>query len=647
MAIREDPLDPRCHFKLLLSYTNFVSSLMPQSKALRFLKQFAIIILLTITVIAIGIWLLPKGPVDQLSFDDPWGQEREMVVAKTHGVVAGTPWASEAAMAALNKGGNAYDAAIAGLCMLYVTHGEASAFPGIAPIMVYHAETDTIRGYVGVGKAPELATIERFEEHGYETVPKMDIYAQLLPGGPDAIIAILREYATMSFAELAQPAIDRALEGFPVHHVMQYNLDLSLVERLGFSYLLPYNAAVYLDNKPWKPIHLKERFRRPDLAKTLTYLVDAETQAIADGKSRNEALLAVRQAFYEGDIADAIDAYHRGNDGLIRKSDLSNYSGEWEVPQTGRFGDYKIVTNGPWSQGMTLSMALNILNNVDLKSMGHNSGQYIHTVTQAIELAMSDREAYFGDTNFVDVPTEFLLSNDYGLERVKLLTNAPFTNFPHPAAIYGYEPYISAYSTKGPRDTKTVGDDTSQIIVADSSGNLIAITPSDFPMTPMIPGYDITLGNRMNQFRLIENHPASLQPGKRPRVTPQAVMIRKEGDFYMAINTPGGDNQIQAMLQVLLNHIVWGDDIQQAIERPRFMTLGFPGSFAPHVYKPATLEIEENLASSSINELETLGYTIHIKERWGIAAGVGTIIKSEDNYLIGSDPRAETVAMGE
>jgi gamma-glutamyltranspeptidase/glutathione hydrolase len=354
----------------------------------------------------------------------------------------------------------------------------------------------------------------------------------------------------------------------------------------------------------------------------------------------------VRTAFYDGPIAEAIDAFHIDNNGLIRKSDLSNYSGEWEQPQSGRFGEYEILTNGPWSQGMTLSMALNILYNVDLKSMGRNSGLYIHTVTQAIELAMSDREAYFGDPNFVDVPEQDLLSDSYGSRRHLSMSDQAFSSFPDPINIEGHQPFIAQYSSNGPRDTKTVGDDTSQIIVADSSGNLIAITPSDFPMTPMIPEWDLTLGNRMNQFRLNEDHPASLQPGKRPRVTPQAVMIRKKDAFYMSINTPGGDNQIQAMLQVLLNHIIWGDDIQKAIERPRFMTLGFPGSFAPHIIKPATLEVEENIPGSSIQELKALGYTVKIIDRWGIAAGIGAIIKDQNQYLIGADPRAETIALG-
>jgi len=164
-----------------------------KSRLLRFLKWTIVTILLLTAVLLLAYWLLPKGPIDLMTFDDPWGQERPAVNASDYGVVAGTPWASEVAMEVLESGGNAYDAAIAGLFMLYVTHGEASGFPGIAPMMVYNAEQDTIKGYVGVGTAPQLATIEKFKEKGYDVVPRMDIYAQLLPGGPDAIIAIMKE----------------------------------------------------------------------------------------------------------------------------------------------------------------------------------------------------------------------------------------------------------------------------------------------------------------------------------------------------------------------------------------------------------------------------------------------------------------------
>lgn len=617
-----------------------------KGKGFRFLKRFFAILIGLIAILFLTNWLLPKGPQDLMVFDDPWGQEREMITAAHHGVVAGTPWASQAALEVLEQGGNAYDAAIAGLCMLYVTHGEASGFPGIAPTMLYHAAQDTVKGYIGVGTAPEKATISRFKERGFETVPKMDIYAQLIPAGPDAIIAILKEYGTLSFSELVQPAIDKALEGFPVHHVMHYNLDLSLSERLGYTYLLPYNSQVYLNKKPWKPLHPKERFRRPDLAKTFTFLANAEQQALAAGKSREEALLAVRDAFYNGAIADAIAEYHQEHEGLISKKDLTNYAGAWEKPYLGKFGDFEILLHGPWSQGMTLAMALDILSKVDLINMKQNSGLYIHTLVQALELAMSDREAYFGDPHFTRVPSKQLLAPTYGEQRHLEISDKAFKTFPPPSNIAGFPPFIGQYPKAGSTDPKTVGDDTSQIIVADSSGNVIAITPSDFPMTPMLPDWDLTLGNRMNQFRLEEDHPAALQPGKRPRVTPQAVMIRKAGRFYMAINTPGGDNQIQAMLQVLLNHIVFGDDIQTAIERPRFKTSGFPNSFAPHGIKSASLEVEENMDESSIETLKDLGYAIKIKEKWHIAAGVGAIINLNGQYQLGADPRAETVALG-
>ncbi|MBX2874181.1 MAG: gamma-glutamyltransferase [Saprospiraceae bacterium] len=590
--------------------------------------------------------LLPKGPKDRMAFDDPWGKEREMLQVGTHAVVAGTPWATEAALEVLEKGGNAYDAAIAGLMMLYVTHGEASAFPGIAPLILRSAALDTIQGYIGVGTAPQAANIDYFKGKGHETIPKMDISAQLIPAGPDVIVAVLQRFGTRSFGELAQPAIDKAMEGFPVHQVMKHNLKLSAAERLGYSFLMPYNAKVYLQGKPWKPLHLRERFRRPDLAKSLAFLASAEKEALAEGKTRAEALRAVRASFYEGEIAEAIIVHHEKQGGLFQAADLSNYQGDWEIPIQSDFKNLRLHVNGTWSQGIALPMALSILEGLDLQAMGQNSADYIHHLVQALELAMSDREAYVGDSRFVAVPIQELTSATYGQQRRRLFNPKPFDQLPTPSPIPGYEPFQGVYPKEGVSTSRIIGDDTSQIIVADSLGNVIAITPSDFPMTPMVPDWDITLGNRMNQFRLQEKHPAALQAGKRPRVTPQAVMVEQDSSFYMAINTPGGDNQLQAILQVLMNHFVFGDDIQTAIQRPRFRTLGFPDSFAPHKMQSATLELEENMPNETIEGLRALGYTIKLKKQWGIAAGVGAIIRKEERYLLGADPRAETVAAG-
>ncbi len=613
---------------------------------LRYLKRFLFGLVGLLIVLLLIFLFLPKGPKNQLTFDDPWGQEKELVTAQTHGVVAGTPWATEVAFEVLQSGGNAYDAAIAGLMMLYVTHGEASAFPGIAPLVHRSALLDTIQGYVGVGTAPQAASIDYFKEKGHETIPKMDIASQLIPAGPDVIVAVLERYGTRSFGELARPAIDRAIEGFPVHRVMRYNLNLSVLERLGYSFLMPYNSKVYLQGTPWKPIYQGERFQRPDLAKSLSRLVSVEEEALSSGKTRREALLAVRSTFYEGEFAEAILAHHEKQGGLFQASDLSNYKGEWETPIEGYYENLRFHVNGTWSQGIALPMALSILAQLDLTSMRQNSATYIHHLTQAIELAMADREAYIGDNRFVRVPIKELTSDAYGRRRSALITSQAFPQFPPPSQIPGYRPFQFDPPQQGESKSRIIGDDTSQIIVADSLGNVIAITPSDFPMTPMVPDWDITLGNRMNQFRLDEGHPAALKAGKRPRVTPQAVMIEKDSSFYMAINTPGGDNQLQAILQVLLHHFVFGDDIQAAIQRPRFRTLGFPDSFAPHKMQSATLELEENMPKETIEGLQALGYTIKLKEKWGIAAGVGAIIRDKGQYLLGADPRAETVAKG-
>lgn len=614
--------------------------------ASRYLKNFLLSLVGIILLLALLFLLLPKGPQDLMPFDDPWGQERELLVAQRHAVVAGTPWAAEVALEVLETGGNAYDAAIAGLMMLYVTHGEASAFPGIAPLMLRSAVLDTIEGYIGVGIAPQAASIDYFKGKGHETIPKMDISSQLIPAGPDVIIAVLERFGTRSFGELAEPAIDKAIEGFPVHHVMQHNLKLSALERIGYSFLMPYNARVYLRGKPWKPIHKGERFQRPDLAFTLSRLVAAEVDALSQGKTRSEALQAVRATFYEGEFAEAILAHHEKQGGLFQASDLSNYKGEWETPIEGSYKNLRLHVNGTWSQGIALPMALSILAQLDLQPLEQNSANYIHHLVQAIELVMSDREAYIGDNRFVRVPVKELTSDTYGQQRAGLMTTQAYQQFPSPSQIPGYRPFQMETSPQGESKSRIIGDDTSQIIVADSLGNVIAITPSDFPMTPMVPDWDITLGNRMNQFRLQEGHPAALQAGKRPRVTPQAVMIERDSSFYMAINTPGGDNQLQAILQVLLHHFVFGDDIQTAIQRPRFRTLGFPDSFAPHKMQSATLEVEENMPEETIEGLRALGYTIKIKEKWGIAAGVGAIIQDRGQYLLGADPRAETVAKG-
>ncbi|RMG23554.1 MAG: gamma-glutamyltransferase family protein [Bacteroidetes bacterium] len=610
-------------------------------------KKISIILAVLLLLPILGWLLLPKGPRDPLPFADPWRQPRPLLRAGQHAVVAGTPWAAETALEVLEQGGNAVDAAIAGLLMLYVTHGEASGFPGIMPTLLYHAGSDTVLGYVGVGVAPGLATRQRMLEAGFEHVPEMHLWAQLVPAAPDGIVALLQAYGSRSFAELAAPAIRQARQGFPVHQVMAKNLDLSLAERIGYSWLMPSNAEVYLKGQWWRPIHHSDRFTRPDLAQTFERMAAVEQAALATGASRGDALQALRDFCYRGEMASAIVQYHQQHQGLIRQQDLSNYRGKWERPIVGHFGPYRVYVSGCWSQGIALAEMLHILEPMDLQGLGHNSVAYVHLLAQVIELAMMDREAYVGDPDFVQVPVDSLLSAPFARRRRRALSEQAFDRLPPPGSIGGLKPYLPA---EPPGTVKAAGlkagDDTSQIVVVDSAGNAVAITPSDFPMTPIIPGWDLTLGNRMTQFRLQANHPAVLQPGKRPRVTPQAVMVFKGNDFYMALNTPGGDNQLQALLQVLLNHLVFGMDIQRAIDQPRFKTSGFPSSFSPHSWESARLLVEAPLYEAVAAGLGEKGYKLKPAPRWGIDAGVGAVMRAGSGLLAGSDPRAETTAKG-
>ncbi|MFW6289213.1 MAG: gamma-glutamyltransferase family protein, partial [Spirochaetota bacterium] len=564
--------------------------------------------------------------------------------------VTGTPWATEAAMSTMDAGGNAFDAAVAALLMLNVTAGEASSFPGIAPTLIYHAASDEIVSYVGAGTAPAAATLDSYTNRGHETIPDLDILAQLLPASPDVMIRLLADYGTKSFEEVSRPAIRRAREGFPVTTTMHDNLDFSLIERIGFSILLPYNAEVYLDRQWWRPLHKADLFTRPDLAETWQTMVDAERDAVQSGATRSEALLAVRTHFYEGPPAQAILALHEKKGGLFTATDLANYRGRWETPYSSTWSvpgadgsEYAVYTHTGWTQGLVVPLALNILEHVDIQSLEHNSPPYVHAVVQALDLALADREAYLGDPAFVDVPEEILLSNAYAESRSRLMSRESFRQLPQPGVIDGYEAWV-------PPEVRSTGEsiqtDTSQLVVADRAGNVVAITPSDFPKSPMVPETGMTLGNRMVQFRLDERSPTSLEPGKRPRVTPHAVMVFRDGAPWLAFNTPGGDMQTQALVQVLLNLTVFGMDPQAAIDSPRFRSRSVPSSFSPHEAEPGVLWLEQPLHERTGIELAARGYEVLSKPTWDNDFGaVGAILRDGGRWIAVADPREATWAM--
>jgi gamma-glutamyltranspeptidase/glutathione hydrolase len=301
-------------------------------------------------------------------------------------------------------------------------------------------------------------------------------------------------------------------------------------------------------------------------------------------------------------------------------------------------------------------MALQILEGIDLKSKGHNSPEYIHTVVQAIELAMSDRDAYIGDPAFVKVPWDVLMSKEYATQRREKMTGSAFGPLPAPGVVTTSTGEIVPPGTDNPQTALiainppgiTIGQDTTQLAVRDSAGNVVVITPSDFPWTPMVPDSGINLGNRMNQFRLDPNSPDVLAAGKRPRITPHAMIVFKNGQFFMGYSTPGGDMQSQALIQVFLNMEIFGMNVQDAISAPRFYTISAPSSFAPNEANPGTIRLESDLYDAAAAGLETLGYKLQKDPKWDMDfGGVGAIVLRPDGGMdVGADPRWETWAMG-
>jgi gamma-glutamyltranspeptidase/glutathione hydrolase len=499
------------------------------------------------------------------------------------------------------------------------------------------------------------ATIEKFKAAGYENVPEFNIWNQLIPASPDVIAALLTDCGSMSFGELAAPAIQVAREGFPAHAILVRNLDFSVFERIGFTILMPSTAYNYLRGEWWRPIQLHDRMRFPELADSFEELANAEQVVLDAGGTREEGVAAVRDYFYKGPIADKIVAFHEEEGGFFTYEDLATYTGGWEQPVTGSYGPYTFYGNGTWSQGVMEPLVLQILEGLDLKSMGHNSPQYIHTVTQAIELAMADRDAFVADSAFVDVPLDVLLSKDYAAERRAQMTDHAFGNLPDPGVIPGYGgnpassvPQPAPAIAMSSLTDFAIGQDTSQLVVIDGQGNAVVMTPSDFPKSPMLPGTGINLGDRMTQFRLDPQNVDALEPGKRPRITPHAVIVFKDGKFFMVYSTPGGDMQSQALVQVFLNMEVFGMDIQQAISAPRFYSISAPSSFSPHEFTPGGLRIESDLYRQVADDMSALGYLPEEDPTWDKDFGaVGAILIGPDGKLYaGADPREETTAGG-
>ncbi len=565
---------------------------------------------------------------------------RPTITGARHMISAGHYSATFAGFQMLEAGGNAIDAGVAAGICLGVLQTDRVNFAGVAPIMMYLAETGEVVNIDGLGTWPKAASLAHFNEKCGGKMPP-GILRTVMPAAPASWITALERYGTMSFGEVAKEAVRLAREGFAMHGFMaDYITDHEASYRRW-----PSSAAVFLPNG--RPPAVGEIFKQTDLAASIQYMIDEE--AAYRSKGRSAGLKAARDAFYKGDIAKKIVRYHEENEGWVTADDLASYDVSLEKPAHTRFQGIDVYACGPWSQGPVLPQTLNLLSGYDLKAMGHNSPEYIHTIIEALKLSFADRHRYYGDPKFVRVPMDVLLSDSYADERRKRIDpNAASPGLPAAGDVPGYPPgpKLPAPASGNPNPPA----DTSYVCVVDRHGNAFSSTPSDGSSAmPIIPGTGLCPSSRGSQNWCDPAIPAVMAPGKRPRLTPSPALALKDGKLLMPFGSPGNDIQPQAMTQVFLNVVVWGMEPQAAVEAPRFATYSFPSSSEPHAYHPGRVNVESRIDQATFDKLAQVGHKVGPWDPLEWRAGAVCAIRvNRDNGLLegAADPRRPCYALG-
>ncbi|NGM87056.1 gamma-glutamyltransferase family protein [Parapusillimonas sp. SGNA-6] len=563
----------------------------------------------------------------------------------TFGVVSSTHWlASQVAMGVLERGGNAFDAAVAGGFMLQVVEPHLNGPGGDAPLMFWSESEQRMRVVCGQGVAPALATPEYFRKLGLDLVPGIGLLPATVPGAFGAWVTMLRDYGTWELEDVLRPAIEYAEQGFPlVPRIVQA---IVAVEPL-FRDAWPSSADVWLPggHVP-NPAAL---FRSPGTAATYRRIIDEAARAGTDRKSRIDAAL---DCWYKGFVADAIDEYYRTEEvldcsgkrhtGLLRKSDMENWKATYEEPATVEFGRYTVAKCGPWSQGPVFLQQLSLLKHMDVGSVTPDSPQFVHKLAEAAKLAMADRLAWYGDPDFVDVPLQALLSDEYAKERVKEISNKASTQLNpgrpegRPVSLpdldatvrttkvadlrYGVgEPTFAALP---PVDTwlekEVFVGDTCHLDVIDKDGNMVSATPSGgwLSSSPVIPKLGFPLGTRLQMTWLDDGVPGQVHPGKRPNTTLSPGLALRDGKPYMAFGTPGGDQQDQWTVSFFVRHAIHGMNLQEAIDTPSWHVDHFPRSFWPRSVHLGKVIAESRFPAETIEALRAAGHDVTVGGPW-------------------------------
>jgi gamma-glutamyltranspeptidase/glutathione hydrolase len=576
----------------------------------------------------------------------PQGSERIMfpeVRAQHEMVGGGNNFVSNAGMRILHSGGNAVDAGVAAVLAAAVTEEDHFSMGGEMPVLIKMKGKPVIV-ISGVGTAPKKATIEFFKNRPLEpwetadrkpAIPAQGILATTTPGMFDGVMLALEKYGTMSFAQVVQPALELA-EGFPATEVFADTLARD--EKM----MRAWPSSVdYFFNVNGKLPTRGQIFHQPDLVKTLHAMIAEEEKA--KKKGRVAGIDATREYFYRGPVAKEMGAYSEAHGGLITYSDIAAFHAEEDTPRSTTFHGYEIVKPGFWTQGPVLLEMFNLLESYDLKKMGHNSPEYLHTLVEAAKLAFADRDMYYGDPKFSKIPESKLLSKDYSAERQKLIDPKHASMESRPGKIDGYN--IPMPDGDVPKvDVK----DTTCVDVVDKDGNVFSATPSGAWLPAVLGGHSgVPFGTRLQSLLVTPGHPNVIEAGKRPRVTLSPTLILKDGKPFLAISTPGADNQDQALLQVILNMIVFNMSPQEAVESPRFQTDAFYSSFAMHNFVPGKISLESRIPKATGDALSALGHKVTMAGPWSNASAPIAIRIGDDVLEGGADPRRNRFINGD
>tara|TARA_Y100000588_G_C14272368_1_gene932867 strand:- start:2936 stop:4705 length:1770 start_codon:yes stop_codon:yes gene_type:complete len=573
----------------------------------------------------------------------------------TKGVVAsGHYLATAAGFKIMENGGNAIDAAAAMCFCVNLLEPQSNGIGGEVPTLLYDAKQKKVVSLSGMGWSPKNFTTEWCQSNDIDLIPGDGYLPACVPAVVDTWALAVAKYGTLSFSEILAPAIELADHGFPIYERLHTYLATNFEK---FNNLYPTTANIYYPEG-----HIPETgeiWRNPDFANTLKIMCAAEQKSKSQG--RVAGIEAARDIFYKGPIADKIlefitshpveDASGVAHTGLLSYNDISEWRASVEEPVSYNYNGLDVHKCSSWTQGPVFLQQLAILKGLDIKSKGHNSSEYLHTYIETSKLAFADREAYYGDPTFDDVPFDILLSEDYNRERRMLVTD-DVSKVMRPGNIgSGIPEYTSISVAEDNRrslgikasDIKDLGlghahvGDTTHLDAVDIEGNMVAATPSGgwIGTSPVIQGLGFPIGTRGQMFYLNPERPNALAGHKRPRATLTPTLVTKQGAPHMVFGTPGGDMQDQVTLQFFLNYVEFGMNIQEALESPTVYSRHFPSSFYPREAFPCHISADSRIDPRVVSELERRGHIVDLDGHWSGGKPMGIRIDLEKGVIFG------------